>query len=391
MQDVELADPEEKRRRKAQTQAVAKEAARKRAEFRERERAYAAARPSAPSSDNAPRRDDDRFVISEIHKPRNVSFGTTETEAKLEEEVVESLALANVSLMEISKQISCEAGKFFARARSHPEELKKIYDSDERGASPVHHFLRNCKKITAKDILEVAKLGGSDDSSPGELFHRRATKGSMMGSTPVHWLFRWGDLRQQVIVALHESNEGSLRVRDWQGRTPIDYYFDHRADRKKKQMEDSKKQNGPNWMSHGSTSTSGSNSKPRLFETDQVTHFLCRHASWWGIDALARSPSYYTAQHDLPSGYEVLINGSQHEVHKFMHHAMKGPFAHGKFKYIVSLIPLRKPTRYGMTVDDGLEYNARVWTSAVDNYADEKSTPQQKTIWLATFVEVLTW
>ena len=128
--------------------------------------------------------------------------------------------------------------------------------------------------------------------------------------------------------------------------------------------------------------------------SDPVTEVLCRLGSDWGFDALVKSAQAYTDD-ALQDGahlerYRVLAEGNPFQVETFVKQEMhRGSPAQiqANIKFLFVTVPLRSPTKYGMTSSQGLQYVAKVCTATADAYA-EATDPEQKKVWLEAFTDV---
>ena len=62
-------------------------------------------------------------------------------------------------------------------------------------------------------------------------------------------------------------------------------------------------------------------------------------------------------------------------------------------KFLFSILPLRHPTYYGLTSSQGLEFVARIMTSAADVYSQTTGPDAdvQKRRWLVALMDVCTF
>ena len=133
----------------------------------------------------------------------------------------------------------------------------------------------------------------------------------------------------------------------------------------------------------------------KLSYEDNVVRGLLTHGSWWGLDALARSPFAYIDA-ELPQDcHRVLLHGNPYEVEKFVEKAMREGNPNttaAKLKFLFVMVPLRSPMCCGLDPSEGLKLVSRVLTASADVYAQTQGKDErQKKRWMSAFMEVCNW
>jgi len=336
--------------------------------------------------------------------------------------------LDHVSLLDLAKNSSTTSAQFLAAARAHPEELVMTEESskanhvhsmnsttgfhkynsfvegvvtgvtgsfaagadsgavveEEKGITPVHLFLARAADLTFYEVFSLYELEQN-------CFIRLTT----LNRTPVHHLMEHnGSFSADVLDALHKCDSKFLLRLDRQYNTPLDRYF--------KQTLDSK-----------------------MDLSDRIVRFLCYQLGSWGISALAHSTEAYRShsarfpsksgpvgslsqvgdaasnatneQSDkdhakLPEKFRKFLTSSPWELERFVRELIieggaESIIANIKFLFVV--MPLRSPTKYGLSSTQGVQLVTRIINTLSNVYALEsgENSESLKRIWLQAFAD----
>jgi len=243
--------------------------------------------------------------------------------------------------------------------------------TSEKGLTPLHYLFRRPSEDFG--FIIMFELCALDE----ECFSRTTS----WDRTPLHHLFQYNKhLSSPLLTALHASDERALIKRDRWGNTPLCRYFKR------------------NPTSAGMD-----------VDKDSVVRVLCSAPGIWGLTALSRSNEAYTdtlgpapgasarfAAGRLPPKFSDLLGGNLFEVETFVHDFMMAgeeaadeDLAMARLKFLFVLLPLRTPTRYGLTPTQGLQLVTRVLVSIENVYADAsgKGAESAKLKWMDSFAD----
>ena len=325
------------------------------------------------------------------HTPRRIESRTTCGTA---ENLVDHQTFDHRSLLDLAKDSSTTSAQFLAAARAHPEELTMTEESagktnhthtspttgfhaynsfvdgvvsgvtkglsagldlgatadEEKGLTPVHLFLARAADLTFYEIFSLYELEQN-------CFIRLTT----LNRTPVHHLLKLNArFSADVLDALHKCDSKFLLRLDRKYKTPLDLYF--------KQTLDSK-----------------------MEMSDRIVHMLCSQPGSWGISALAHSTEAYRSHSarftskrsrqgsfsrvydtedqsdsdhaELPERFRNFLTGSPWELERFVRELMIEGDAEtitANIKFLFVLLPLRSPTKYGLSSTQGVQLMTRI-------------------------------
>lgn len=329
------------------------------------------------------------------------------------------------SLFDLAKDPSTTSPQFLAAARAHPEELVITDDSDqtnqvrmnptrgfesynsfmedvvtgvtggftagfdsavntddEKGMTPVHLFFARAADLTFYEIFTLYELEQN-------CFVRLST----LNRTPVHYLLEHNTcFSADVLDALHKCDSKFLLRLDRRNNTPLDRYFKR------------------NW-------------KSKMEVSDQVVFFLCSQPGSWGINALVHSAEAYRShstrfslnsglgsfsqenaasnansmqsndqQAQLPEKFRKFLTGSPWKLERFVRELMTEDDAESiiaNIKFLFVLLPLRSPTKYGLSSTQGVQLVTRIINTISNVFALERGEKSEafKQIWLRAFAD----
>ena len=126
---------------------------------------------------------------------------------------------------------------------------------------------------------------------------------------------------------------------------------------------------------------------------DPLVDALCRACDAWGLEALVKSRAGYRKPHLMSRElrrFRVLLEGNPFQLETFVKNIMHLPVAGGEMeaslKFMFVVMPLRAPTKYGLSSSQGLNFFTKILTTVVDIYAEEKDQKLKK-IWMRAFAE----
>jgi hypothetical protein len=174
--------------------------------------------------------------------------------------------------------------------------------------------------------------------------------------------YRRETVPDDVLTAIHRCHEGAFTDADAIDHTPLDRYFRHN---KRGVMDVSR---------------------------DALVDALCRACDAWGLEALVKSKAGYRKPHLMHRElrrFRVLYEGNPFQVETFVKNVMHLPVEDemvAQLKFMFVVMPLRSPTKYGMTSSQGLNFYTKVLTTVVDVYAQEKDA-KLKRLWMNAFAD----
>jgi hypothetical protein len=208
----------------------------------------------------------------------------------------------------------------------------------ERNVTPAHHFFRNCCDLDGETVRALTKL---DDS----LLARETSLNRM----PVHHYFEANRrILDDAVLAIRNAAPVAFtrKTASKGGVTPIDLYFK---------------------FNHGTNDVS-----------DGVVRLLMSPAcAEWGVDTIAKAD--YAFRRDLAksgSPHKVLLDCDSYELESFVNHEMQcaDPLAaQTNLKYLLgAFIPLRNPSKYGLSATQGLQLITKLLDHTADQYVAER-------------------
>jgi len=255
-----------------------------------------------------------------------------------------------------------------------------------------HRACSNAYKI-AVHVLQVheffSRAHDLDDTSVAALHaldNKCLTRKSTHGRTPIHHLMQTGLLALPalpLLEALHNADHHALVRHDKRGDTPLDRYFRENSGRR-------------------NPSPSHPGAAP-LDIRDPLLRALCDDkAGIWGLEAIAKCSEVYRSQQtavrtgppgakvrggsthgssgsgfrqtatEMPPQFQVLLTGDLYQVERFVAECMEGgepEDAVAALKLLFVVLPLRAPTKYGLTSTQGLLLATRVLNAVADVYS----------------------
>ena len=239
----------------------------------------------------------------------------------------------------------------------------------ERNLTALHYLFGRAEENFGFDV--IAELISLDEDCLG--------RNSSWQRTPVHHLLQHNKLSEELIVAIHVGDKGALVKKDRWGGTPLCRYFKR------------------NPVSVGMD-----------VENDLVVRTLCSASGYWGLSVLSCSNEAFTVSVEgaqasakysagrLPPKFNVLFGGNLFEVESFVRDFMKIRdddvdefLLESRIKFLFLLLPLRTPTKYGLTPTQGLQLVTRVLISMENVYADAsgKGSDEAKQRWMGAFAD----
>ena len=96
---------------------------------------------------------------------------------------------------------------------------------------------------------------------------------------------------------------------------------------------------------------------------DPLVDALCRACDAWGLEALVKSRAGYRKPHLMSRElrrFRVLLEGNPFQLETFVKNIMHLPVAGGEMeaslKFMFVVMPLRAPTKYGLSSSQGLNF-----------------------------------
>ena len=335
-------------------------------------------------------------------------------------------AVEHRSLLELAKDSSTTSAQFLAAARAHPEEL--IMTEESVGKTNHAHMSTTTGIHRYSSFVEGVVTGVAETFSAG--LDSGATVDEEKGLTPVHlFLARAADLTFYEIFSLYELDKNCFVRLSTLYRTPVHYLLE-RNTQFSADVLDALRKCDPKFLLRLDRKSNTPldryfkrNLNSRMEVSDRIVFFLCSRPGSWGISALVHSTEAYRSQSthfsskiglgsfsqedaaskasrcrstndhaELPERFRKFLTGSPWEVEGFVRELIVEGSAEAitaNIKFLFVILPLRSPTKYGLSSTQGVQLVTRIINTISNIYALESGENSEalKRIWLGALAD----